>query len=688
LVPLSVPSIPIVRDLFNRCLVQLLSDITSRLTSVLVFTSSCFNDLYVSIPHSLSVASTSCSVIPDLALQFCIRLSSLHDTLINHNTYYDESLSDDQVMTNYLLGIAPESSHTSVATIYPLYSSAVNFQDFVDIAISSLHQDMNIEAARSTGDSILKSPDGIDTVQILADTTLMLQIGILPFLKSKLDARQSYVVNSLALQLATPGTLLYHRLFLLTSGQNYWLYPQGYVPNNGYNVRPYSDKFAPHSAIAAHFAGLQRAGKYIILRESIWKAYTSRKKINFSYAFTFLAPKLTPLLRLVANPRHMVSSDKKPLLENLWGTINPPQMLDICSMMLAAHTCFPDQNIYGARRDVDAAYTRLSTTPDDCLHMIFPFWDGLVSSVAIPLTSTFGNPDSNYQFQVITDLLESRSQTRTALWSKHVTSPSTVWPRFHSRMATDDLLLIGPKHLISEEILATNSDFPLAVGIGGISLNKDLFSQVIEMVGILVNTKTWTIRISQKGFSSLLDLFWSSDPPLVGSTIDTTAMQRLAALAIRYASFFPLLLPFSRGFSACVAMHSETSSFSPRAVMDWMLWRWVVRRATFSPSMFELHYSYPLTFNQGPKESIFELSARQAALADYTFSVDACTSQSGIGVYASPYFTLAAYFPLWRYYVSFTGRLHKVHINLLKFVAVILGIIAFAIIALPKLRNS
>jgi hypothetical protein len=99
-------------------------------------------------------------------------------------------------------------------------------------------------------------------------------------------------------------------------------------------------------------------------------------------------------------------------------------------------------------------------------------------------------------------------------------------------MATDDLLLIGPKHLVAQEIIATDTDFPLAVGIGGISLNKDLFSQEIEMIGILVNTRIWTIRISQKGFTSLLELFWSIDPPLVGSVIDTPRMQRLAALAV------------------------------------------------------------------------------------------------------------------------------------------------------------
>ncbi len=97
----------------------------------------------------------------------------------------------------------------------------------------------------------------------------MLLLNILPFLKSKLDARRPHVVNTSVLQLATPGALLCHRLFVSTSGQNHWLYPVDFCSNNGLNVCPYNDVFAHYAAIAAHFASLSRTEIYIIFRESV-----------------------------------------------------------------------------------------------------------------------------------------------------------------------------------------------------------------------------------------------------------------------------------------------------------------------------------------------------------------------------------------------------------------------------------
>ena len=80
---------------------------------------------------SLSVASTPNSVLPQLVLEFFNRMSVLRDTLINNDILYLESFPDDSLLASYMLGIDPESPDTSVATIYPIYSSATSFQDFV-----------------------------------------------------------------------------------------------------------------------------------------------------------------------------------------------------------------------------------------------------------------------------------------------------------------------------------------------------------------------------------------------------------------------------------------------------------------------------------------------------------------------------------------------------------------------------
>jgi hypothetical protein len=125
-------------------------------------------------------------------------------------------------------------------------------------------------------------------------------------------------------------------------------------------VRPYPDVFAHHDVIAAHFATLQRSGKYVLLRESIWLSYATRHSLPFAYALCFLAPKSTPLLRLVSFPFDLIHPVKKSTLEHVWGPISPPQLLDICVQLATAYVCFPNTEIVIARRDVDDAYRLVS----------------------------------------------------------------------------------------------------------------------------------------------------------------------------------------------------------------------------------------------------------------------------------------------------------------------------------------
>jgi hypothetical protein len=365
--------------------------------------------------------------------------------------------------------------------------------------------------------------------------------------------------------------------------------------------------------------------------------------------------------------------------ENNWGGIRSPQLVDICLRQQSAHVAFPGQAIYGSRRDVDSAYTRVCCTPLDAVHMIFVFWLYGIRCVAIPLVSTFGNPDSNFQFRVITELIESRAVARTTLW---IPGPHSY---VFSAMATDDLITFGPHDLVEAELEASGIDIPAAVGDGGVSLSKDLFARVLEVVGFVFDNIHGSVLLSQKGYSSLLDLFWEDSDaiPEVGSLIATDRLQRMASLAIRYALFMPLLLPFSRGFSSCIDADSKQSILSARAILDWALWRIVLRRASDNPAWFEISYTIPILFYQPPTESDSDFALRQAAVADAQVYVDACTRINGLGVYAPSKFTAFLNFPFWHHFLTAQGTLEPVNINLLEFVAAIFGIILYITTVLP-----
>jgi hypothetical protein len=90
--------------------------------------------------------------------------------------------------------------------------------------------------------------------------------------------------------------------------------------------------------------------------------------------------------------------------------------LAVCYLLQSALRAFPLELIWAARRDVDAAYTRVAPSIWDLLHLIFPFYHLGVMCVAIPLVSTVGNPDSNYQFNVLSDASLACAVARTDRW--------------------------------------------------------------------------------------------------------------------------------------------------------------------------------------------------------------------------------------------------------------------------------
>ena len=202
-------------------------------------------------------------------------------------------------------------------------------------------------------------------------------------------------------------------------------------------------------------------------------------------------------------------------------------------------------------------------------------------------------------------------------------------------MATDNLILIGPRELVEEELAMTNVEIPAVVGEGGISREKDILAQRLEAIGFMIDTVRGVMYLSQKAFASLIEIFLNLVVPVAGTTIPTPRLQRIASLAIRYSQFFPLLLPLSRGFSACTSPLSPSSVLSPRAVVDWQMWRAMMSAAISDPAWFEIHCSQPLLFSSFFPETDDALAQRQAAVADRVLRADAGTVTAGIGVFSA-----------------------------------------------------
>lgn len=624
--------------------------------------------LFQSLPHPCSSSPLAVTFL-DPGVESLLALSHSRPS-------WDEL---DALITTWLR--PPDGLSPALGVMFPLLSSASTFSDVIDLSIRKMATSADLGAARTAGEALLAEPStALDLQQVSADMAAIQTFGIFSFLAGRQLARRHLMVGPPAMDLTVPGSLLCSRLSHIVYGTNRWFYPTGYVPNNGVNFRVYRDSFAPHAAVAAHFVKLHRAGKYVILRASFWRAYAAKHAIPYDFVHCFLAPKDgTPLMRLVANPTHMIDPAKKWDLTYFWGAMYPPQLYTICFLLLSAYRAFPGVPIYIARRDVDAAYTRVPVALQDVLHMIFPFVHQGVESVAIPLVSVFGNPDSNFHFNVVTTLLLQRSRARTSAW---VPGPHEF---VFSAMATDDLIIVGPHDLVQAELEATAVDIPMAVGEGGISLHKDLFAPAVEVVGYHFDARTGSTSLSQKAYTSLVDCFFNPlEIPVVGFPCPTSRLQRIASLAIRYADFFPLLAPFSRGFTQCLSPDSPTSLLSSRAVLDWVMWRILLRHSADHTGWFTRLVDRPVLFYSPRDESPAARALRHSRAAHFCLFLDACTFRAGVGIYGPGIFTSAFDLGALRYFLHTSGLLHSVNINILEFLAAIIGAIIYIIRYLPS----
>ena len=626
-------------------------------------------------PHS---STTSPSAVCRLSLSFCSRL----DVWLRSPDLLPLSEVEVQEFFSDWLPPPPRAALT-VQQRFPAFNQCSTLASMVEVAVSLLSASDVEEAARYGAAMLSSDEEGIDARQIQRDTRGIVDRGLFPYLAALQRARSHLMVGPSALSLVSPAHPYFSRLEDVAYGRNHWLFPADYVPNCGKKFHIYPASIAPHDAIAAHFARLQRSGRYIILRESFWLAYAARAAIPFAYVHCFLAPKPgAPLMRLVANPSALISPAKKQQLIHRWGRITPTQFIDLCYLLHSAYSAFPDHPIFLARRDVDSAYQRIAPPLSDLLHLIFPFFHRGVRSVAIPLVSTFGNSDSNFQFNVISEVLLSLSRARTHAW---VPAPHNF---SFSAMATDDLIVAGPRSLVETELEATAHDIPTAVGEGGVSADKDRLGQQLEVIGFFVDTAAGLLSVSQKGFISLLEIFFGSPIPCVGDRIPTPRLQRVASLALRYSPFLTVLLPFSRGFSASTSPLLDWSVLSPRAVSDWVMWRMVLRLAVDNPSWFDICYTVPLLFASPSMETEEELAHRQAAAADTSIFVDACMSSAGAGVYCPDSFTLFFDMLGWQYFPDKDGHLCRVHICLFEFIASVVGAIMWILLRLPSLSPT
>jgi hypothetical protein len=570
--------------------------------------------------------------------------------------------------------------HTHISAIFPDYVTCSSFASFLAVASRFASRDLLVEEAVLASQVRLNHADtGLDVALIAQHERSVLQKGLF----ATLATAQSLLFSE-SLSPMTEFTIprqhpFYRRLHDLAHGRNPVILPPDFQPNFGRSISVLPPSIAPPTVILAHFAKEQRQHRAMILTESVFRAGCRHANVPFSSHNCFVIGKspvpLHPLGRLLLNMPKLNSAWKKDILADEWTKLCPAQLVDLCQKLINARVSFPGVPIVGARRDVDSAYMRilmhLYSIPLCALLIMIKG----IRHVVLLLCNHFGLADSNYHFGVLSAFFLFESRTRL----------SSVCPLELSDILTDDFCMFGPADVVATELDAVGADFHRYLGLSAVSVSKDVCASTLEMAGAFFDCDKMMMRITQKGFSTLLHYFFVMAPesPSVDNKFAIKSFQRLGSLAIYYANFLSAGLPYSRGFHAATANYPPSATmarWTTRAIGDLFMWRILLLLSLADCSWLTVPVYRPVMLRRSQlHESDVDRGHRQAAAATAVGFSDGCITNHGFapnglgGYQATPHgFWFSSDIAEMPFYSSLFHSLLPTDINLIEFIALII----------------
>ena len=522
----------------------------------------------------------------------------------------------------------------------------------------------------------------------------------------------------LAMQPFTPDLSFDKKLHLLGTWGGQFLLPDGFVTNQGLHTRPYPPTVAPRAATEVHFAGNQKKGRMLILPLAFARRVCRLDGLRFHTSNTTVGAKVDadpPVGRLISDYSHPVGASlmfegKKDLNAEHFAPIKNPTAADICQLHLNAIHAFPGQEIVVIREDMPSAYNRIrinpahvtlggllfEASPLDMHESGFEFeYSQFMKSeepsddeetqlyVGFPLVEWFGSQDSNFHFHLITMDCASRSQARCV--SKYGASLTTKY--------TDDFIGFGGTDAMAQERAEFIKDSESIVGHPATAPSKSLWGKFTDTIGMANDTVAHTIGLTSVMYLKLVCNLFVTIPlsTRVGDLIPIHVMQRMASHAIRCADVVHCMLPYSRGFSACMRGLPESADSAPlyrRAYEDLWMWRVVMQLGYFDTSWLVVPITAPLLLRRQHNEDMAAYWHRQARAADIVAYVDATPKYgNGLGFYVPGMGWNQASIPSLLTLVNYEGEDAERDINLLEFISTITAIVA-VVRQLERVRAS
>jgi len=484
---------------------------------------------------------------------------------------------------------------------------------------------------------VLLTPRTVVLSRINADTATARARGLTAILKEAADSMRAGSLTPHAFIAKHPDCSLNGHLAKMADNGVSTAGGPGFVPNDGIGAPTYPDSVADNRVVLYLLAKGHAVGRFLILPTELFAELAAAEGLHFHVSPAFVVKKRdSDTGRLVINYSHAGPNfDAKPIaLTDELGPIKPPQYADICRLLLNAKKVFPGQEIYGLRRDIDAAYNRLLYDVRSALTCAFSVMVEGKPHIVTPIVCMMGDQQVNFDFDQVTKAIAEVLAVKAKELSFSDLPLTTV--------ATDDIIAIGGQAFIAAisrfiEVTVGSAEAPGLLGTDAIAVGKDLFGSSIEILGWVFDCHDDTIAPNPLTMAKLLALFFTTvgPNPTPGQRISLPLLQRIASHAIRTANVVTAMLPYSRSFSAATAHCSRRGdAFLTRTcVHDIMQWRRLLTDACSDMRIMTCPVSTPPIRQKLSKdESVAEHQLRAASAASVHAYSDASTGAADNGV--------------------------------------------------------
>jgi fumarate reductase subunit D len=421
----------------------------------------------------------------------------------------------------------------------------------------------------------------------------------------------------------TPGAI---SAFRSTGGGIHVRLSEGFIPQGEAVSHSYQRNSDDHLAIERLAAADQALGLTLILPKEGITSLLDGLTLQISPSFIAAKTGSEGGRKCDDYTRSGINTPEKRIwFKDSFGPYSLPTISFICDRILRLD---PSRGpVYLWKNDLSAFFRRIPIHPTSCLLLATEVVINGVTYLLIPITAIFGLQDSNAFAKCASEIINAKNFALD--FAQFLEQRRTLF--------IDDTIGWGLFADCQSFNLSNPVHADAVVGSEATNQKKSEIGQVMTILGTVLDTSDFTVRLSSVMFLKLLCLLFVEIPLgiLPGDLISMHLLQRAASYMISVSEIVTAMRAFNRALYRMTRglrdAHLITSiRLSADAWQDIKAWRIFLRTQFDNPSALRTHMSTVVLLHRLPSESPLEYSTRRQNSAHTIISTDASTGSNGM----------------------------------------------------------